>query len=65
MKYSRREVAYTDKGTDAEHCSICRHYINATTCRIVAGRIEPGGWCKKFDKAPIGAREQRLEDKAA
>ena len=50
-KFFKAVVAYTHQGTPKEHCSICAHYINATTCGIVRGRISPGGWCKKFHKS--------------
>lgn len=50
IQVSKSSVAYTDSGTDAEHCSICTHYLNPTTCKIVAGRIRPEGWCKRFNR---------------
>ena len=46
--YTMEEVEYTDDGSEAEHCSICDHYVNATTCAIVNGVINAGGWCNKF-----------------
>lgn len=48
--FKKDEVRYTDKGTDQEHCSICVHYVNMTTCEIVSGQINPRGWCKKFSR---------------
>lgn len=51
IKQSKEQVRYTDSGTDAEHCSICTHYLNPTTCEVVVGRIVPRGWCKLFAKA--------------
>lgn len=50
QRFSKDSVKYTDSGTDAEHCSICTHYLNPTTCAIVVGRIVPRGWCEKFEK---------------
>ena len=47
-KFSKSTVDYTDKGKK-EHCSICKHYINKTTCEIVAGIINPNGWCNRFE----------------
>ena len=49
-KFFKEVVAYTHQGTKEEHCSICVHYVDPTTCGIVRGRISPGGWCKKFHK---------------
>lgn len=46
-KLPKSEVHYTDKGK-AEHCSICEHYMNKTTCKIVAGEINHNGWCNRF-----------------
>lgn len=52
-KYSKIEAEYTDNGTEQEHCHICKHYVNVTTCAmcaIIMGRISPEGWCKYFKK---------------
>jgi len=49
-KEAKETAEYTDRGTDEEHCSICSHYVNSTTCEIVAGKIAPRGWCKHFDR---------------
>ena len=46
--YTQQEVHYTDHGTRTEHCSICQHYVNSDTCKIVAGEIRSYGWCYKF-----------------
>lgn len=46
---SKSSVDYTDNGSKSEHCSICEHYVNPTTCEVVVGRIVPEGWCKRFD----------------
>lgn len=50
IRHSKEDAKYTDSGTDAEHCSICTHYLNPTTCAIVVGRIVPRGWCRFFEK---------------
>lgn len=50
---SKQAVKYTDHGTDAEHCSICTHYIPAAKqkmCEVVVGEVAPRGWCKLFKK---------------
>jgi len=46
--YTMEEVEYTNEGSEAEHCSICDHYVNASSCAIVNGLISPDGWCNKF-----------------
>lgn len=51
-QYSKKSVKYTDNhGKSSEQCSKCRHYVNPTTCEIVAGRINPNGWCKKYEES--------------
>ena len=42
-------VGYTDDhGSSNEQCSKCAHYVDRTTCDIVIGKINPGGWCRKY-----------------
>lgn len=48
-KATKAAVDYTDDGTEREHCSICTHFIQGGACKIVAGRISPKGWCKRFE----------------
>ncbi len=64
VKLSKSDVEYSDDhGSSDEQCSRCAHYVNPTTCRIVAGRINPEGWCNQFeraeDKAAAGVHYQR------
>lgn len=47
-KYSKHTVSYEPKARGADHCAVCSHYLNRTTCEIVEGKIAPEGWCKKF-----------------
>jgi hypothetical protein len=49
-KASKSAADYTDHGTKQEHCSVCRHYVNPGSCEIVAGHIQPQGWCRYFEK---------------
>lgn len=49
-KVSKESVSYTDSGSPTEHCSLCTHYLNPTTCSRVVGRIRPEGWCELFKK---------------
>jgi hypothetical protein len=50
-KYPKSAVQYTDDhGSSSEQCSKCEYYLNRTTCKIVAGEINPGGWCNKFER---------------
>lgn len=47
-KETKAEAGYV-RGTKAEHCGICKHYL-AHGCEIVEGRIFPAMWCRYFDK---------------
>lgn len=49
--FTMYQVKYEAKASNSkEHCSICENYINKTECSIVQGKIDPGGWCIKFEK---------------
>lgn len=50
-KYTKQEVAYTDKGHKDSHCSICRHWQGGGRCEIVNGKVVAGGWCEHFKPA--------------
>lgn len=50
---SKEAARYTEAGTPAEHCAICDHWRATGTgaqglCRIVAGVIGAGAWCRHF-----------------
>lgn len=49
-KATKLEARYTPKGTQAEHCAICRHYTVPNQCERVRGGVSAGGWCKFFQK---------------
>lgn len=62
--YSKKAVRYTDDhGTSNEQCSKCKYYQSATVCKIVIGKINPGGWCNKYKKSAATEREDRLDGK--
>jgi hypothetical protein len=62
--FNKKAVAYTDDhGTSSEQCSKCEYYQSATVCKIVIGKINPGGWCKKFKRSDAAEREDRLDGK--
>ena len=53
-KIEKSLVGYVDKSTDpaGNHCSICANFQAPASCAIVAGVINPNGWCGAF--APKG-----------
>ena len=58
MKFSKEETKYTDDhGDSPEQCSKCGHFEKdslGSFCAVVAGKINPGGWCMKFYYKPTG-----------
>ncbi len=49
-KYAKTEVDYTPKAMKKdERCALCTHYEWSGSCDIVSGKIDPSGWCNKFD----------------
>ena len=49
-KYSKSSVSYVDKSPKPPHCAICKHYQGNGKCELVAGIINPAGWCNKYEK---------------
>lgn len=48
-KLSKAEVHYEHPAKGADHCGACRHFDGQNGCEIVAGPIEPGDWCERFE----------------
>jgi len=49
--YTKYQVQYEPKASNPkEHCFIYENYINKVTCSIVQGKIDPEGWCNKFER---------------
>jgi hypothetical protein len=46
---TKKEADYTPKGTQQEHCAICRHYQGGI-CDRVQGRVVAAGWCRFFSR---------------
>ena len=52
--WSKRAVNYQSAPRDGRQCAGCRYYIpdkdgdGLGACAIVAGRIEPDGWCASY-----------------
>lgn len=56
--YTKYQVKYESEASNPkEHCVICEHYINKNKCELVQGKINPEGWCNKFDKIPTSDKE--------
>jgi len=50
-KRTKASVNYTDRASmQNSRCDACRHFIKPSGCKLVEGRIAPGGWCKLFER---------------
>ena len=53
QKIAKSLVMYQEQPKDGQHCSICAQFLPPNACKIVAGEINPNGWCAAF--APKGS----------
>jgi len=42
---SKREAMYRDQ---VDECSVCKHFRAPKACEVVAGDVDPCGWCRFF-----------------
>jgi hypothetical protein len=51
-KHSKKSVDFEHPAQGKDHCEDCIYFqvFAKNKCAIVAGRIEPGDWCKEFHK---------------
>jgi hypothetical protein len=47
-KISQAQVQYQQVPKDGQHCSICVNFQAPSSCAIVAGTINPNGYCIAF-----------------
>jgi hypothetical protein len=48
-KIAQSQVQYQQKPNEnGQHCSVCVNFIAPASCQIVAGKINPNGWCIAF-----------------
>jgi hypothetical protein len=52
-KVAQTAVQYQESPKDGNHCSICAQFVAPNACNLVAGTINPNGWCVLF--APKGS----------
>jgi len=48
VKSSPQAAGYQDQPNGAQRCSNCLQFQPPATCKIVAGRVSPQGWCKIY-----------------
>lgn len=46
-KMAKSEVDYSP-GMRESRCRNCQHFLPPSACEIVAGRIDPDYWCRRF-----------------
>jgi hypothetical protein len=56
-KLSKDAVGYEPRAAPGARCAQCEHFAAPDACALVAGRISPRGWCRKFHRE--GAEEAR------
>ncbi len=54
-KVDKSVVQYQYKwNADGSHCAICANFLAPASCKVVAGKIDPNGYCIAF--APKDAK---------
>jgi len=48
QKLSWEAAQYQDQAKDGRRCDGCIYWVAPHSCRIVAGRISPKGWCAYY-----------------
>lgn len=51
-KVSQKLAAYQGTPKGAQRCDNCLEFQAPTSCKLVAGTIEPSGWCEFWGKKP-------------
>jgi len=52
QKNAQSVVQYQDKPHDGKECRHCLHFVPPDSCKLVAGKISPMGWCLLFAPKP-------------
>ena len=47
-KIAQELVQYQNQPKDGQQCSKCAQYVEPNACKIVAGKIEPQGYCVAY-----------------
>jgi hypothetical protein len=47
-KIAQAQVMYQEMPKDGAKCSLCVNWVAPNACKIVAGTINPNGWCVAF-----------------
>ena len=50
QQVSQRRAGYQGSPKNGQECSTCGNFEPPASCKIVAGKISPKGWCKFYVK---------------
>lgn len=56
-KLSKDRVDYENPAQKSAHCAECEHFEKPDACEVVAGKISPRGWCRRYHRK--GAEEAK------
>jgi hypothetical protein len=51
-KIAQNLVKYQEKPKGPQECDNCLHFIAPASCKMVAGKINPKGWCQLYAPKP-------------
>ncbi|HKW95324.1 MAG TPA: hypothetical protein VJX92_25790 [Methylomirabilota bacterium] len=52
QKIAQNLVHYQQKPKGAQECDNCLHFVPPDSCKVVAGKINPKGWCALYAPKP-------------
>lgn len=55
-KLAKLAVAFEHPSRHGNRCGQCSHFTPPDECKIIAGMVQRGDWCKRFSSR-AGARE--------
>lgn len=47
-KSPQKSASYQDRPNGEQRCGNCMHFQPPSSCKVVAGRIGPNGWCRIY-----------------
>ena len=51
-KIAQKLVQYQEKPKGPQECDNCLHFVPPSSCKMVAGKINPKGWCQLYAPKP-------------
>ena len=52
QKIAQNLVQYQEKPKGPQECDNCLHFVPPSSCKMVAGKITPKGWCQLYAPKP-------------